>query len=147
MLDHLLGFWQLLALLMVAYDCHLTGKDMNMRIGTRDKVSWSSGLQVYQTAFGKSGDFYSCPTYKCFSTCRPALFLSLIISSSPYSLSPGEADVEVAGFTEGYVFVVVANGSLVDIELDRASVEVVVEDKGWCRWRVSTFVLYQEREG
>ena len=64
-----------------------------------------------------------------------------------FHLPPGEADVEVAGFTEEYVFVVIANGSLVEIQLDRASVEVVVEDKGWCRWRVSTFVLYQEREG
>ena len=52
-------------------------------------------------------------------------------------LPAGESDVELAGFTEGYVLVVNADCSLWSMELDPASVQVVVEDKGWCSWRVS----------
>ena len=49
----------------------------------------------------------------------------------------GESDVELAGFTEGYVWVVNADCSLVSMELDPGSAKVVLEDKGWCSWRVS----------
>ena len=48
-----------------------------------------------------------------------------------------KSSVEAAGYLMGYVFVISSKASLLAMEQDKTCIDVEVEDKGWCRWRVS----------
>ena len=106
-----------------------------MQITSRDKIAWSSGMQVYQTEYGKRvrchiglfpGLIRLQQLLLLFFDASPSLvgtnYDMLEDHSSPPLQPAGNADVELAGFSEGYVLVVNADRSLTSLEMDRKSV-------------------------